>query len=109
MDQLVNLSSRAPAAPVILIAGVMSAGWLAELVGREAEGAGLRASNVFRRAVFTTIFAAAALLDASQLGLEIFNLVLLAAVVLVTGKGSPFSPATSPPAATSRATPRWEM
>ena len=41
MDQLVNLSGRALVALVILIAGVMSAGWLAELVGREAEGAGL--------------------------------------------------------------------
>ena len=36
MDQLINLSGRALVALVILIAGVMSAGWLAELVAREA-------------------------------------------------------------------------
>ena len=84
MDQLVNLSGRALVALVILIAGVMGAGWLAELVGREAENAGLRGSNVFGRVVFTTIFAVAALLAASQLGLETYILVLIAAVVLVT-------------------------
>jgi small-conductance mechanosensitive channel len=84
MDQLVNLSGRALVALVILIAGVMGAGWLAELVGREAENAGLRGSNLFRRAVFTTIVAVAALLAASQLGLETYILVLIAALVLVT-------------------------
>jgi hypothetical protein len=45
---------------VILIAGIMSAGWLAELVAREAEQAGLRGSNAFRRVVFITIVAIAA-------------------------------------------------
>src|SRR5829696_5591111 len=62
MDQIVNLSGRALVALVILIAGIMSAGWLAELVAREAEGAGLRGSSAFRRVVFTTIVAVSALL-----------------------------------------------
>jgi small-conductance mechanosensitive channel len=84
MDQIVNLSGRALVALVILIAGIMSAGWLAELVAREAEQAGLRGSNAFRRVVFTTIVAVAALLAAAQLGLETYVVVLLATVVLAT-------------------------
>jgi small-conductance mechanosensitive channel len=62
----------------------MSAGWLAELVAREAESAGLRGTNMFRRIVFTTIVAIAALLAAEQLGLETYILILLAIVVLGT-------------------------
>ena len=84
MDQIVNLSGRALVALVILIAGIMSAGWLAELVAREAEQAGLRGSNAFRRVVFITIVAVAALLAAAQLGLETYVIVLLAIVVLAT-------------------------
>jgi len=84
MDQIVNLSGRALVALVILIAGIMSAGWLAELVAREAEQAGLRGSNAFRRVVFITIVAVAALLAAAQLGLETYVVVLLAVVVLAT-------------------------
>ncbi|HEY6673762.1 MAG TPA: hypothetical protein VIZ59_02505, partial [Rubrobacteraceae bacterium] len=84
MDQIVNLSGRALVALVILIAGVLSAGWLAELVAREAENAGLRGPNVFRRVVFITIVAIAALLAAEQLGLETYVLILLAIVVLAT-------------------------
>jgi small-conductance mechanosensitive channel len=84
MDQIVNLSGRALVALVILIAGVMSAGWLAGLVAREAESAGLRGTNMFRRIVFTTIVAIAALLAAEQLGLETYILILLAIVVLGT-------------------------
>jgi len=84
MDQIVNLSGRALVALVILIAGIMSAGWLAELVAREAEQAGLRGSNAFRRVVFTTIVAVAALLAAAQLGVETYVVVLLAVVVLAT-------------------------
>ncbi|HJQ27885.1 MAG TPA: hypothetical protein VJ827_00975, partial [Rubrobacter sp.] len=49
-DQIVTLSDRAIVALVILIAGIMSEGLLAELVSREAERAGLRAPNTFRRA-----------------------------------------------------------
>jgi small-conductance mechanosensitive channel len=84
MDQIVNLSGRALAALVIMIAGVLSAGWLAELVAREAENAGLRGPNVFRRVVFITIVAVAALLAAEQLGLETYVIILLAIVVLGT-------------------------
>ena len=84
MDEIVNLSGRALVALVILIAGIMSAGWLAELVAREAEQAGLRGSNAFRRVVFTTIVAVSALLAAAQLGLETYVVVLLAVVVLAT-------------------------
>ncbi len=84
MDQLVNLSGRALVALVILIAGIMSAGWLAELVAREAERSGLRGQNVFRRIVFTTIVAVTALIAASQLGLETYVVMLLAVVILAT-------------------------
>jgi small-conductance mechanosensitive channel len=84
MDQIVNLSGRALVALVILIAGIMSAGWLAELVAREAEQAGLRGSNAFRRVVFITVVAIVALLAAAQLGLETYVVVLLAVVVLAT-------------------------
>jgi small-conductance mechanosensitive channel len=84
MDQIINLSGRALVALVILIAGIMSAGWLAELVAREAAQAGLRGSNAFRRVVFITIVAVATLLAAAQLGLETYVVVLLAVVVLAT-------------------------
>ncbi len=84
MDQIVNLSGRALVALVILIAGIMSAGWLAELVAREAERSGLRGQNAFRRAVFATVLAVSALIAASQLGLETYVVVLLAIVVLST-------------------------
>jgi small-conductance mechanosensitive channel len=84
MDQVVNLSGRALVALVILIAGIMSAGWLAELVAREAERSGLRGHNAFRRVVFTTIVAVTALIAASQLGLETYVIVLLAVVILAT-------------------------
>ena len=84
MDQLVNLSGRALVALVILIAGIMSAGWLAELVAREAERSGLRGQNVFRRIVFTTIVAVTALIAAGQLGLETYVVMLLAVVILAT-------------------------
>ncbi|MDP9408938.1 MAG: mechanosensitive ion channel [Actinomycetota bacterium] len=84
MEGIINLSGRALVALVVLIAGVMSAGWLAELVAREAQSAGLRGSNAFRRVVFTTIVAVAALLAAAQLGLETYVVVLLAIVFLAT-------------------------
>src|SRR5215207_8476060 len=84
LDQIVNLSGRLLVALVIMIGGVMAAGWLAELVAREAESAGLRGSNVFRRAVFATVVAVSGLVAAGQLGLETSVLVLLGAVVLAT-------------------------
>ena len=84
MDQIIALAGRALVALVILIAGVMCAGWLAELVAREAENAGLRGPNTFKRVVFVTIVAIAALLAASQLGIETYILVILAIIVLAT-------------------------
>jgi small-conductance mechanosensitive channel len=84
MDQLVNLAGRALVAFVILIAGVTVAGWLADLVAREAESAGLRGSSVFRRAVFATVVAVSGLVAAGQLGLETSFLILLAVILLAT-------------------------
>ena len=84
MDQIVTLSGRALVALVIMIAGVTAAGWLAELVARESENAGLRGSNVFRRVVFVTVVGVTGLVAASQLGLETSVLVLLGTVVLGT-------------------------
>lgn len=84
MDQIVNLSGRALVALVVLIAGVMCAGWLAELVAREAERAGLRSPGAFRRAVFITVLTIAALIAAGQLGLETSVVILLAVVILAT-------------------------
>jgi len=68
----------------ILIAGVMSAGWLAELAARQAERAELRGTNAFRRIVFIAIIVIAALLAADQLGLQTYVIVLLAVIVLAT-------------------------
>jgi len=84
MDQIITLSGRALVALAILIAGVMSAGWLADLVAREAGRAGLRGATAFRRIVFITIVVIAALLAAAQLGLETYIVVLLAVIVLAT-------------------------
>ena len=84
MDQIVNLSGQLLVALVVMIGGVMAASWLAELVTREAEGAGLRGSNVFRRAIFVTVVAVSGLVAAGQLGLETSVLVLLGAIVLAT-------------------------
>ena len=84
MDKIVNLSGRLLVALVIVIAGTMSAGWLADLVARSAENAGLRGSNIFRRAVFVTVVAVTGLLAASQLGLETSLLTLIALILLST-------------------------
>ncbi len=84
MEELVNLSGRVLVALVILIAGVMSAGWLSELVAREAGRAGLRGTNAFRRIVFVSVAVIAALLAASQLGLNTYVLIILAVIVLST-------------------------
>jgi small-conductance mechanosensitive channel len=84
MDQIVNLAGRALVAIIVMIAGIMSAGWLAELVARESESAGLRGSNIFRRIIFITVVSVTALVAASQLGLETSFLSLLAIVVLAT-------------------------
>ena len=84
MDQIINLSGRVLVALAILIAGVMSAGWLAELAARQAERADLRGTNAFRRVVFMAIIVIAALLAADQLGLQTYVIVLLAVIVLAT-------------------------
>jgi small-conductance mechanosensitive channel len=84
MDQIVNLSGRALVALVIIIAGVMGAGWLAELVARESESAGLRGGRAFRRAVFVVVVAITGLVAAGQLGLETSVLVLFAIVLFAT-------------------------
>ena len=84
INQIANLFGRALVALVIMIAGVMAAGWLAELVARGAENAGLRGSNVFRRVVFVTVVAVTALVAAGQLGLETSYLILLSIVFLAT-------------------------
>jgi small-conductance mechanosensitive channel len=84
MDQIVTLAGRALVAFIILIAGVTVAGWLADLVARKAESAGLRGSSIFRRAVFATVVVVTGLVAATQLGLETSSLVLLAVVLLGT-------------------------
>jgi len=84
MDQLVTLAGRALVAFVVMIAGITAAGWLADLVAREAQDAGLRGTNIFRRVVFATVVAVAGLVAAGQLGLETSFLVLLAVVLLAT-------------------------
>lgn len=84
MGQIVSIFGRALVALVIMIAGVMSAGWLAGLVARGAENAGLRGSGVFRRVVFVTVVAVSALVAADQLGIETSYLVLLSLVLLAT-------------------------
>jgi small-conductance mechanosensitive channel len=84
MDQIVKLSGRVLVALVILLAGVMSAGWLADLVARQAGRAELRGATVLRRIVFVAVIVIAALLAAAQLGLQTYVIVLLAAIVLAT-------------------------
>lgn len=84
MEGIVNLSGRALVALAVLIGGVMAAGWLAELVAREAEGAGLRGGNAFRRAVFAVVVAITCLVAAGQLGIETSVLVLFAIILFAT-------------------------
>jgi small-conductance mechanosensitive channel len=84
MQEIVDLSGRVLVALAILIAGTMSAGWLAGLVAREAERAELRGANAFRRIVFATVAVIAALLAAAQLGLKTSVLIIIAVVVLST-------------------------
>lgn len=83
-NQLVNFSGRALLSLVIMIAGIMAAGWLAELAARESERAGLRGSSSIRRVVFATVLSVATLIAASQLGLNTTLIVILAIVVLAT-------------------------
>jgi small-conductance mechanosensitive channel len=84
IDLIVVLAGKALAAVLILAGGLAVAGWLSNLAAREAEEAGLRGGDLFRRAIFAAVLAVAALLAAAQLGIDISLLVLLAAVFLGT-------------------------
>ncbi len=84
MDLIVVLTSKALIAILILAGGLAVASWLSNLTARQAEEAGLRGANAFRKAIFAAMVAVAALLAATQLGIDISLLVLLAAVFLGT-------------------------
>lgn len=84
MDRLVDLSGQILLALTILIAGVMAAGWLSELVSRQTEQAGLRGSSMFRRVVFVSVLAVSGIVAAGQLGLETSILLLIAAIALAS-------------------------
>lgn len=83
-SQLANFLGKSLLALVLLIAGTMAAGWLADLVASESERAGLRGSNIFRRVVFITVISVASLLAASQLGVDTSLIIALAIVILGT-------------------------
>ncbi len=84
VDLIVVLAGRALVAALILAGGLAAAGWLSGLAAREAERAGLAGGDVFRRAVFAAILVVAVLLAASQVGIEVSLLVVLAVVFLGT-------------------------
>jgi small-conductance mechanosensitive channel len=84
MDLIVVLTSKALIAILILAGGLAAASWLSNLAARQAEEAGLRGANAFRKAIFASVLAVATLLAATQLGIDISFLVLLAAVFLGT-------------------------
>src|SRR5215216_3025429 len=84
MDLIVILAAKALVAVLILVGGLAIAGWLSNFAAQEAEEAGLRGVNAFRRVIFAAVLAVATLLAATQLGVDISLLVLLAAVFLVT-------------------------
>jgi small-conductance mechanosensitive channel len=84
IDLIVVLAGKALVAVLILAGGLAVAGWLSNLAAREAEEAGLRGGDLFRRGIFAAVFAVAALLAGDQLGIDISLLVLLAAVFLGT-------------------------
>jgi small-conductance mechanosensitive channel len=84
MDLIVVLASKALIAILILAGGLAVASWLSTLTARQAEEAGLRGANAFRKTIFAAVLAVAALLAATQLGIDVSLLVLLAAVFLGT-------------------------
>jgi small-conductance mechanosensitive channel len=84
MDLIVVLAGKAVVAVLILAGGLAAAGWLSNLAAQQAENAGLRGENLFRRAVFAVVLALAVLLAAAQVGIEISILVLLALVLFGT-------------------------
>ena len=84
MDLMVTLAGKAVVAMLILAGGLAAAGWLSNLAAQQAESAGLRGGNLFRRATFAVVLAVAALVAAAQVGIEISVLVLLALVLFGT-------------------------
>jgi hypothetical protein len=84
IDLIVVLAGRALLAVLILAGGLAIAGWLSNLAGREAEDAGLRGADLFRRSIFAAVLVVTALLAAAQLGIDISLLVLLATVFFGT-------------------------
>lgn len=82
--QLINLSGRALVALIIMTAGIMAAGWLAELVAQKSESAGLRGSDTFRRVVFGVVLTVTTLVAVGQLGLNTNLILLIAAALLAT-------------------------
>jgi small-conductance mechanosensitive channel len=84
IDLIVVLAGKALVAVLILAGGLAVAGWLSNLAAHQAEEAGLRGGDLFRRGIFAAVFAVAALLAGDQLGIDISLLVLLAAVFLGT-------------------------
>jgi small-conductance mechanosensitive channel len=84
IDLIVVLAGKALVAVLILAGGLAVAGWLSNLAAHEAEEAGLRGGDLFRRGIFAAVLAVAALLAAAQLGIDILLLILLAAVLFGT-------------------------
>jgi small-conductance mechanosensitive channel len=84
MDLIVVLTGKALIAILILAGGLAVASWLSNLAARQAEETDLRGANAFRKAIFAAVLAVAALLAATQLGIDISLLVWLAAVFLGT-------------------------
>src|SRR5919107_1932228 len=85
MDLIVVLASKALIAILILVGGLAVASWLSTLTARQAEEAGLRGANAFRKSIFAAVLSVAALLAATQLGIDVSLLVLLAALALGVG------------------------
>jgi small-conductance mechanosensitive channel len=81
MDLMVALAGKAVIAVLILAGGLAAAGWLSNLAAAQAEDAGLRGGEIFRRAIFAVVLAVAALVAAAQVGIEVSVLVLLAAIL----------------------------
>jgi small-conductance mechanosensitive channel len=84
MDLIVVLTGKALIAILILAGGLAVASWLSNLAARQAEETDLRGANAFRKAIFVAVLAVAALLAATQLGIDISLLVLVAAMLLGT-------------------------
>jgi small-conductance mechanosensitive channel len=84
MDLMVALAGKAVVAVLILAGGLAAAGWLSNLAATRAEVAGLRGGDLFGRAIFAFVLALAVLVAAAQVGIEVWVLVLLAAILFGT-------------------------